>query len=245
MSMTCTKTKVKISVLFYLHFTVSQAVIPPVLLSDGERCCHLNLLSGNRSTSHFLQRIGQDRQCSESVISDMEAFTCAIYGNAATKSVNKLRYDTFMMKYQDRLSVLNVSNGMDMSLFPPCQSSFEMHIRRVNYQVFVWLHAHENNPDLPDIEESGWEIHGEEINYDWVKGDLIVPEQLVDILCDQRTIRRRMIALLMKNQSLLAWKMRYSKMILMKMIESRINLLQLLNLLWVSYITKLIFLENI
>ena len=130
----------------------------------------------------FLQRIGQDRQCSESVISDMEAFTCAIYGNAATKSVNKLPYDTFLKKYQDRLSVLNVSNGMDTSLLPPCQSALEMHIRRVNYQVFVWLHAHENNPDLPDIEESGWKIHGEEINYDWVKGDLIVPEQLVDIL---------------------------------------------------------------
>ena len=74
---------------------------------------------------------------------------------------------------------------MDMSLLPPCQSALEMHTRRVNYQVFVWLRAHKNNPDLPDIEESGWKIHGEEINYDWVKGDLIVPEQFVDILCDQ------------------------------------------------------------
>ena len=77
----------------------------------------------------FLQRIGQDRQCSESLISDMEAFTCAIYGNAATKNLNKLRYDTFLKKYQDRLYVLNLSNGMDMSLLQPCQSALEMHIQ--------------------------------------------------------------------------------------------------------------------
>ena len=49
----------------------------------------------------------------------------------------------------------------------------------------MWLHAHENNPDLSDIKESGWKVSGETIEYDWVKGDLIVPEQLVDIQCDQ------------------------------------------------------------
>ena len=114
----------------------------------------------------LLQRIGQVRQCAEALISDIESFTCAIYGNTATKNVNKLRDDTFLKKYHDRLNVLHVSNCMDMSLPSPCQSTLEMHIRRVNYQVFVWLNAHENNPDLPDIEESGWKISGEEINYD-------------------------------------------------------------------------------
>ena len=49
----------------------------------------------------------------------------------------------------------------------------------------MWLDAHENNPDLPDIKESGWKVSGETIDYDWVKGDLIEPEQLVDIQCDQ------------------------------------------------------------
>ena len=30
---------------------------------------------------------------------------------------------------------------------------------------------------------SGWNINGEEIEYDWVKGNLIVPKQLIYILC--------------------------------------------------------------
>ena len=29
------------------------------------------------------------------------------------------------------------------------------------------------------------EKNGEEIEYDWVKGNLILPEQLIDILCEQ------------------------------------------------------------
>ena len=54
--------------------------------------------------------------------------------------------------------------------------------------MYIWVHAHENNPDLPDIEDSGWKLSSEEIEYDWVKGSLVVPEQLVDILCNQNIV---------------------------------------------------------
>ena len=47
------------------------------------------------------------------------------------------------------------------------------------------MHAHENNPELPNIQDSGWKLSGGEIEYEWTKGNLIVPEQLVEILCDQ------------------------------------------------------------
>ena len=58
-------------------------------------------------------------------------------------------------------------------------------IERVNYQVFVWIHSHENKQGLPDLDKSGRKINGEEIEYDWLKGDLIVPEQFINILCEQ------------------------------------------------------------
>ena len=38
------------------------------------------------------------------------------------------------------------------------------------------------------ILNSGWKLSGEEIEYDWVKGSLVVPEQLVDILCNQNIV---------------------------------------------------------
>ena len=96
----------------------------------------------------------------------MEALTCAIYGGATYTNVNKLRYDMFLEKYQSHRNALDISNGMDMSLLPPCCSALEMHVRRVNYQVFVWIHSHENNPDFPNLDKSGWNIDGEEIEYD-------------------------------------------------------------------------------
>lgn len=115
----------------------------------------------------------------------MEAITGAIYGGATYANVNKLRYELFLQKYHSHTNTPNISNGIDMSLLPPCCSAPDMHIRRVNYQVFVWIHSHENKPGPPDLDKSGWKINGEEIEYDWVKGNLIVPEQVINILCEQ------------------------------------------------------------
>ena len=91
----------------------------------------------------------------------------------------------FLKKYQSHINNLDISSGMDMSLLPPCRSALEMHVGRVSYQVFVWIHSHENNPDLPNLDKSGWKIDGDEIEQDWVKDNLIVPAHLIDILYDQ------------------------------------------------------------
>ena len=147
----------------------------------------LKLVEKNPQYLPILRRIGEERQCSELLINDMEAFTCPIYGGTKYNSINKPQYDTFLRKYHSSNTgnVLNVSDGADMSLLPPCRSALEMHIRKMNYQVFVWVHAQENHPDLPAIQDSGWKVNGDQIEYEWTKGNLIVPEQLVVILCNQ------------------------------------------------------------
>ena len=62
---------------------------------------------------------------------------CAIYSGAIYSNVNTLKYHMFLKKYQSHTHASDISNGMDMSLLPPCPSAPEMHVRRVNYQVFV------------------------------------------------------------------------------------------------------------
>ena len=69
-----------------------------------------------------------------------------------------LRYDTFCIKNQGHGNVLFLHNSFDMSLLPPCRDSLEMHIRRVNYQSYIRLHADDKQPDLPDLEVSGWKV---------------------------------------------------------------------------------------
>ena len=59
MAMTFIRTKVKISIPFYLHYIASKAVTPPVLLSEGEIFFHKNLLSGNQSTSLFCKELAK------------------------------------------------------------------------------------------------------------------------------------------------------------------------------------------
>ena len=85
----------------------------------------LKLVEKNPQNLPILRRIGEERQCSELLINDMEAFTCAIYGGTKYNSINELRYDAFLRKYQSSNSgnVLNVSDGADMILLPPMSFS--------------------------------------------------------------------------------------------------------------------------
>ena len=35
------------------------------------------------------------------------------------------------------------------------------------------------------MQDSGWKLSGGDIEYQWTEGNLIIPEQLVEILCDE------------------------------------------------------------
>ena len=125
----------------------------------------------------------RDKNCSALLISDMKALTCAIYVN-----VNKLRYNMFM-KSTNAVQILWIFKMVwTWAYYYPAVLSLGLH-KRVNYQVFVWIHSHENKQGLPDLDRSGWIINRKEIEYDWVKGNMIVPEQLIDILCKQNVER--------------------------------------------------------
>ena len=42
----------------------------------------------------------------------------------------------FLIKYKSHTHILTISNGMNMSLPPPCFSVLKTYIQRLNYQVF-------------------------------------------------------------------------------------------------------------
>ena len=98
----------------------------------------------------------------------MEALTRAIYIN-----VNELQY-MFLKEYQSRTNTLNISNDMDMrSVVLPSRCTYaELTTKFLSGSrtqgVQVWIHSHENQIELPDM-ESGWKNNGEEIEYDLVK----------------------------------------------------------------------------
>ena len=71
-----------------------------------------------------------------------------------------------------------------MSLHPSCFSVFKMYIQRLKYQVFPM-----KTSEASRYGQNVWKINGEDIEYLWVKENLIEPLQkshriIFHILCD-------------------------------------------------------------
>ncbi|KAL8593158.1 hypothetical protein ACOMHN_009813 [Nucella lapillus] len=103
------------------------------------------------------------------------------------KYVNQLRFDLLKEKFDTKKGpLLACYNGTDLSLLPPCQCTLQMHIQRVHYQVEVWKSAGEAQPAIDGPAGIGWEITEEGgLEIRWSEED-ILPQELVDILCDQQ-----------------------------------------------------------
>ncbi|KAL8572866.1 hypothetical protein ACOMHN_011115 [Nucella lapillus] len=99
----------------------------------------------------------------------------------------KLRFDLLKEKFDTKKGpLLACYNGTDLSLLPPCQCTLQMHIQRVHYQVEVWKSAGEAQPAIDGPAGRGWEITEEGgLEIRWSEED-ILPQELVDILCDQQ-----------------------------------------------------------
>ena len=61
-----------------------------------------------------------------------------------------------------------------------------MHIRRANYQAYIWLHADQRYPDVPSSAGHSWKLVENTIDYEWTSG-YIFPQELIDIMCASAT----------------------------------------------------------
>ena len=146
----------------------------------------LKLVKKKPDYADVLAQLGEQHECSNELVDGVEQFVCAMYGSPMSADINKLRFDIFCKKNQGSGNILDSSNSIDMILLPPCKSSLKMHVLRVNYQTYIWNHANEKDPKLPDKERSGWRIGSDGVEIVWTEA-AIVPQQLVDILCEKET----------------------------------------------------------
>jgi hypothetical protein len=119
-------------------------------------------------------KIGDSWTVSEDVSAAVERFTC--------KSVNELRYMRLDAKCSGKLSA---STRVDIGSLPPCQSTLQEHLKRVNFQVGIWKRAHVPQPELPDptcpMHGHGWTIEDGVFQPKW-SGSEVLPHELADIL---------------------------------------------------------------
>jgi len=119
----------------------------------------------------------------ETTVSELEKFVCCMYGKSTYDNVDKLRFETFKSRYdvQTRQKTLSTHSGIDISLLPPCRSSLRKHCQRVNYQAYIWKHAHVAELHLPSPVGCGWQMDQDgKISIDWVQEAL--PQQCVEAI---------------------------------------------------------------
>ena len=82
-------------------------------------------------------------------------YALLLYGvkGRSCQSLNRLRYN------------YACKSGKSASLFPPTDDAFEQHIKRVNYQVaiYIWTHSHEATPDLWNPDGNGWQLRNNKL----------------------------------------------------------------------------------
>jgi len=136
----------------YLHATHSLEVIALVHSSKKGKKGLLKLLCNNQiAVQAFLEVGTQANVVSESAALELEKFVCAMYGKPTFSNTNKVRYKIFKSQYelQTPEKTKSVHNGVDFSLLPPCRTSLQKHCQRMNYQAYVWRHAHDAPMELP------------------------------------------------------------------------------------------------
>ena len=105
----------------------------------------LTTLRENRDILQDLQEFGNDPvSISEQAMTALVALTSLLYGKKRYTSLNHLRYDLFSQK---RLS---------SERLPPTMDAFAHHVKRANYQSYIWLHAHMPFLNVPSPKGHGW-----------------------------------------------------------------------------------------
>ena len=129
-----------------------------------------------------------DWELDQDLLKQLEAFTCAMYGQARDASINVVR-SKLLRKMVGEDNTLNSKSRVDMVRLPPCQDSLIPHIQCVNHRVACYKRAAEPSFDCPKPYEGsqGWQKTEEGvIEPVWSIGP-IFPPSLLDLLDTVRT----------------------------------------------------------
>ncbi|XP_044163949.1 uncharacterized protein LOC122948313 [Acropora millepora] len=105
------------------------------------------VLLRNEQHQDSLGLLGSQRNLSDDIATQCEAFICDLYPRSRMnlRTVDELRYFLFCQNRKQKNELL-----------PPTSDSLLQHLKRVNYQTFVWRKALTAIQHLPKPESNGW-----------------------------------------------------------------------------------------
>lgn len=97
--------------------------------------------------ANMLSNFGKHMQASDDVLQSAESFVCKLYDKKSqSTSINEIRSSLFRKSCKE------------FEKLPPTQDALLMHLRRAQYQAYVWLNSRVPCPKLPTISDCGWKI---------------------------------------------------------------------------------------
>ena len=110
----------------------------------------------NKQHLMALKKLGQSFNTDTELITQLEALVCQVY-KSQTESVDKASYLLFCMGSKEEASL------------PPTQDALIQHVKRANYQLCIWRHCFESQPEVPSPIGHGWAVESNgSIQYVWM-----------------------------------------------------------------------------
>lgn len=106
-----------------------------------------------KNSQAFLEtfaNFGESNEADDDIIQQIETFVCAIYGFSHLNSVDQVRKEIFLRKYERE------GKTIDLSLLPPCSVNLHLHTRRTNYVENIYKKANNLMMNLEDPSLHGW-----------------------------------------------------------------------------------------
>ena len=130
----------------------------------------LDIVQMNRALRQTLGSLGERVPARQDDLNKLEQFVCALYNDHMCQSVNELRYKLFCK-----------SKSLQSHQLPPTKDALENHLRRANYQSFLWKHALETEVNQsPDGQ--GWQQKDGQLEIYWTN-QAPAPEAVMELIC--------------------------------------------------------------
>ena len=107
----------------------------------------LDLVVAGGMNLKAMQQLEQTPVVSVELMLLCRQFVCALYGRPALSDVNEVRYQIFR------------TSACQSASLPTTEDALGNHVKRANYQTYVWRHAMTNAP-LQSPHGQGWLVSG-------------------------------------------------------------------------------------
>ena len=122
-----------------------------------------------------IQALGENIDLDENTTSTIEKLFCHLYGMPEEDEINNARYRKFCR-----------NKIPEPHQLPPTKDELLQHVKRANFQSFVWKKALCANPEIPSPDGNGWSLKDDMLEVTWME-NLPAPESVLELItCDCR-----------------------------------------------------------